>query len=250
MAIIRRRRPTTVVQDVRRPVAPLPGVGGELPPPSFLATCERMRAGPRGTWSRYRERCTGIVPWNLPGRSALPEIPLVGVALNLASGLVPGGGFAAGALGLTGGQDMPNGYEPWIGVGGWGVGVCPPGQRCIGGTAGGLCLGTCVPSAVGGGPEILPGTPGIGPVYGNGYGGNGGQAGNGAGMQICCPQGKHPNKTGYFTKKDGWVEPGTKCVPNRRTNPLNPRAASRAGRRLRSAAKASKWLQKCKIPKR
>lgn len=222
---------------------------GRFPPQSFLDTCERVHEGPLRTWQLYRERCTGVVDWDLPGRSALPDVPIVGVALNLASGLVPGGGLVAGALGLTGGGTVSNGWDPWVSVGPVGLGVCPPNQRCIGGEVGGICLGACVPSAVGP-PSILP--PGIGRPPDT-RPGNGGifQPGNGQpiGTQICCPTGFHPNKTGYFTQA-GYVAPQSKCVKNRKTNPLNPSAASRAGRRLRSAAKASKWLSKVKVPKR
>jgi hypothetical protein len=244
------RRPTTIIPEaVRRPVVSrMSERTGRFPPQSFIATCERMHTAPLSTWQRYRERCTGVVDWDLPGRSALPDVPIVGVALNLATNLVPGGGLAAGALGLTGVGQVPNGYEPWIGVGGYGVGICPPDYKCIGGSAGGVCLGTCVPSALPG-PSILPALPDtgrqVGPIYENGY-----ATGNGGRMGLCCPSGEHPNKTEYFLKDGTRILKGSKCVKNRTTNPLNPRAASRAGRRLRSAAKASKWLQKCKIPKR
>jgi len=52
------------------------------------------------------------------------------------------------------------------------------------------------------------------------------------GVSIACPSGFHPNKGGYFTLKSGFVEKGSKCVKNRRRNPMNPRALDRAIRRV------------------
>lgn len=66
-------------------------------------------------------------------------------------------------------------------------------------------------------------------------------------MQIACPSGYHPNKTGYFLKSGQYVAPGTRCVKNRRRNPLNPRALSRAMGRLTSAKKASKAISRISI---
>jgi hypothetical protein len=64
----------------------------------------------------------------------------------------------------------------------------------------------------------------------------------------------HLNKSGYFTYQQGraakpitWVAPGTKCVANRRSNPLNPRALSRAVSRVMSAKRASKLIQRISV---
>lgn len=73
--------------------------------------------------------------------------------------------------------------------------------------------------------------------------GAGQPAQNGAG----CLRGHHLNRTGYFTKSSGWVEKGTVCVRNRRRNPLNPRALSRAMSRLASAKKATDCLKRYSI---
>ena len=62
-----------------------------------------------------------------------------------------------------------------------------------------------------------------------------------------CPKGFHPNKTSYFLKDGTFVPKGAKCVKNRRRNPLNPRAASRAISRLESAKKAVERLQRIQI---
>jgi hypothetical protein len=65
----------------------------------------------------------------------------------------------------------------------------------------------------------------------------GGATGYGAG----CPQGFHPNRSNYWTSQ-GYVAKGTRCVRNRRRNPLNPRALDRSMGRIASAGKAIKAL--------
>lgn len=58
----------------------------------------------------------------------------------------------------------------------------------------------------------------------------------------CGLKGHHMNKSGYYTQA-GYVAPQTKCVRNRRRNPLNPRALSRAMSRVASAQRAVKAIQ-------
>jgi len=41
---------------------------------------------------------------------------------------------------------------------------------------------------------------------------------------LACPSGYHANKADYFLKDGTFVARGSKCVRNRRRNPLNPRA--------------------------
>lgn len=62
-----------------------------------------------------------------------------------------------------------------------------------------------------------------------------------------APSGFHWNKSSYFLKDGTFVEKGTKLVKNRRRNPLNPKAASAAIRRLESAKKAVKRLDRVAI---
>lgn len=62
------------------------------------------------------------------------------------------------------------------------------------------------------------------------------------GKQVACTTGYHYNKSGYYSKRYGYVEKGTVCVRNRRRNPLNPRALSRAMSRVASAQKAVRCL--------
>jgi len=61
-----------------------------------------------------------------------------------------------------------------------------------------------------------------------------------------CIAGHHLNKTTYFTRR-GKVEAGTACVKNRHMNPLNPRAASRAMRRLDGFSRATRSIEKMMV---
>ncbi len=67
--------------------------------------------------------------------------------------------------------------------------------------------------------------------------------GNGGG----CATGFHPNKSDYFLKDGTFIQKGTVCVKNRRRNPLNPRAASRAIGRIEAAKKATSRLDRISI---
>lgn len=58
-----------------------------------------------------------------------------------------------------------------------------------------------------------------------------------------CPVGFHWNRTAYYTQR-GLVGKGTKCVKNRRRNPLNARALSRSMSRITSAKKAAHFLDR------
>lgn len=56
-----------------------------------------------------------------------------------------------------------------------------------------------------------------------------GPNGNGmAGTKLACQSGYHPNKADYFLKDGTFVPAGTRCVKNRRRDPLNPRALRHA----------------------
>ena len=54
------------------------------------------------------------------------------------------------------------------------------------------------------------------------------------GLKLACQAGHHPNKSSYFLLDGGFVEKGTRCVKNRRRNPMNPRALDRAISRVDS----------------
>lgn len=49
---------------------------------------------------------------------------------------------------------------------------------------------------------------------------------------VGCPPGFHANKADYFLRDGTFVAAGTRCVRNRRRNPLNPRALRRAVARV------------------
>jgi hypothetical protein len=70
------------------------------------------------------------------------------------------------------------------------------------------------------GPNLLMAPPTSAPRTGTGTMSNG--------MKLACPAGFHPNKASYFLKSGQFVPEGTRCVRNRRRNPLNPRALRKA----------------------
>jgi hypothetical protein len=91
------------------------------------------------------------------------------------------------------------------------------------------------------GVSLFPGGPMVGTQV-NHYGGNTTQGGTAAAHPHgACAPGYHTNKSGYYTR-NGYVAPGTKCVRNRKRNPLNPRALSRSMARISSAKKAARFL--------
>lgn len=71
---------------------------------------------------------------------------------------------------------------------------------------------------------------------------------NGAAVAV-PPSGFHLNKSGYFLKDGTYVPPRSRFVKNRRRNPLNPRALSRALSRLDSAKKAATVMQRFSVRK-
>ncbi len=64
-----------------------------------------------------------------------------------------------------------------------------------------------------------------------------------------APSGFHLNKSDYFLRDGTFVAKGTRLVKNRRRNPLNARAASRAISRLESAKKATARINRVSIRK-
>ena len=73
--------------------------------------------------------------------------------------------------------------------------------------------------------------------------------GGATGMEVCTT-GYRANKSGYWLQDGQYVEPGTVCVRTRRMNPLNPRALSRAMRRIESAKRATAVLSRITIRKK
>ncbi len=75
--------------------------------------------------------------------------------------------------------------------------------------------------------------------------------GGATGFEVMgCPSGFHPNKSAYFLRDGTFVPAGSKCVKNRRRNPLNPKAASRAISRIKSAKNAASMLSNVTIRKK
>jgi len=68
---------------------------------------------------------------------------------------------------------------------------------------------------------------------------------------LACPAGYHPNTSEYAVRSPmgtlGMVAVGSRCVKNRRRNPLNPRAFDRAFSRIKSAKNFSKTLGRITI---
>lgn len=103
---------------------------------------------------------------------------------------------------------------------------------------------------MGGAPGLIPSLPFIG----GGSGGSTPTTSTGGTAVVpykgCAPAGYHPNKSGYWKNQSGllpgasWVEPGSILVKNRKRNPYNPRAASRAMSRLASLSQGMKTLER------
>ncbi len=90
---------------------------------------------------------------------------------------------------------------------------------------------------------IKAGTFGPAALPSNGFGGvQSGSSSTAPGAKLCIA-GHHINKSTYLTR-NGIVQAGTACVKNRRMNPLNPRAASRAMRRLDGFSRATRSVEK------
>lgn len=69
------------------------------------------------------------------------------------------------------------------------------------------------------------------------------------GMKLACPGGYHPNKSSYFLSDGTFIPEGSKCVKNRRRNPMNPRALDRAIGRLEGAKRLQSKLRGFSTPK-
>lgn len=164
-----------------------------------------------------------------------------GAALGAAAALGGGGGggtsgFVSKYQGLTGASQVKTPAMPGSGA-----------------------VGTTLVPVGGGGPSIFPTSlPSPDSVKVTGTSVGFGAYSSGSATAYFTPQqnggaacqlgsGTHLNKTGYFLKSGQYVAPRTKCVKNRRRNPLNPRALSRAMGRLASAKRAAKALDRFEV---
>ncbi len=83
------------------------------------------------------------------------------------------------------------------------------------------------------GPQRVVPTPGLGGFIQRALpGGETGLQVEAAATNGACTKGFHLNKSDYFLKNGTFIAKGTMCVKNRRRNPLNPRALTRAVARI------------------
>lgn len=78
----------------------------------------------------------------------------------------------------------------------------------------------------------------------------GGETGMMDAPPVGAPSGYHVNKTAYFLKDGTFIPAESRWVKNRRRNPLNPRAASKAIGRLESLKKATARFSRITIRKK
>lgn len=167
-------------------------------------------------------------------RSVVQSIPVVG---GIEKGIEKGiAAFNTSRIGAPSSRSLPTAQNftlPNIGPGmpnDFGSGI-PPGNDPNGG--GNSSGDTSIPAD---NVSILSGRKGtwLVPTSGN----------------VCAHKGYHLNKSAYWRDDSVLlpgahkVLPGTMCVKNRRMNPFNPRAASKAMHRLSSLAKGMKVLHK------
>ncbi len=159
---------------------------------------------------------------------------VVGAAKGLATGGITGaiGGALTGS-GIVKIPKLPTTTNPVL------MGISGPLGRSTGMPVGPGFSGGGV--SIGGGLQIGPGGVGLGGGLQIGSPGAPATMVNGNG-QVCRG---HMNKTTYYSAARGGVVPaGSVCVSNRRMNPLNARAASRAMRRLTGLSKAMRSTER------
>lgn len=164
---------------------------------------------------------------------------VAGVALPLlGTALLPGIGTVLGGLA---GKALQGGGTPRVGAGG----TVGPGMGGVIKLPSGLTMS----GGIGMSPYGLTVDPSTGGAIDMGGGGTA-MVPSGA----CAIKGYHLNKHGYFTHRDGWIPPHSKCVKNRHRNPLNPRAARHAAGRLHGfqklVARVERVVRRAAAPKR
>jgi len=93
--------------------------------------------------------------------------------------------------------------------------------------------------------------PGIGAAFERTFpGGASGFFENGNGGAACVSAGYHPNKSDYFLKSGEFVPAGSRMVKNRKRNPANARATSRAISRVTGAKRYAASLSRISIRKK
>ncbi len=109
----------------------------------------------------------------------------------------------------------------------------------------GAAISTLTRGPVAGGASLFAGSPGVpatipkpGFLARTQRAVPGGETGVGTG----CAKGHSPNKSDYFLRDGTFVARGTRCVKNRRRNPANARATSRAISRINGAKRMQSAL--------
>jgi len=93
--------------------------------------------------------------------------------------------------------------------------------------------------------------PGLGGLLERSFpGGASGFFENGNGGAPCVSAGYHPNKSDYFLKSGEFVPAGSRMVKNRKRNPANARATSRAISRVTGAKRYAASLSRISIRKK
>lgn len=217
--------PRFVPRYMNFPGIALPGgsrVGGPMVNPRAPGARTMLALGGMSPWARHRgdPGLFGDIVKGI-GKVVGGAAKVAGRALVGAARATPLGQVVSGALSAV----------PRIGA---------PSSRALG-TTGGMNLMMPQPPAPGGFNFTDPGMVEVGTVA----------AGSpGTSLASCGMPGYHLNRKGYWKNTNpalpgaSWQEPGTVCVKNRRMNPFNPRAASRAMSRLAGLSKAMKVLDK------
>jgi len=236
--------------------------GNRAPSPSFSSAPPSNPLLPASSQAPAPTEATPMltVP-QTPQASFLGD--LAGVALGGLGGFIAGGplGAAAGALGVLmqqqggappGSTTIPQPGLPRVPVdfrtfvpqqATGGGGALPPQQQPMAQT-GGIKIG---PMQIGGGSYPIGGQiPTTDEQLLQQLAVRGAQV---ASVAMGCPSGYHANKTSYFLKDGTYVPRGSRCVRNRRRNPLNFRALNRSISRVKQAHKTAQRIEKA-IPRR
>ena len=191
----------------------------------------------------------------------LGDVPVVGGVLSTAFNAIvptnaPKGNVQTRPLasGPTGGGYPTGGLAPQpqfpLTIGNYPGGIASPIPDPTGG--GGGLPPEQVPSGPGGTPPVvaIPSSGGGSMLYHHFFGTSKSRA-IPISQQPMRPRGYHINRHGYYLHEIAtWLEPGTVWVPNRRRNPLNPRALHRSIARLVSAKHAVRKLGLLDVPRR
>ena len=97
-------------------------------------------------------------------------------------------------------------------------------------------------------PQMQQPVPGITGFLQRGF--PGGETGMMDAPPIGAPSGYHVNETAYFLKDGTYVPEQSRWVKNRRRNPLNPRAASKAIGRIEALKRATARFSRITIRKK